>query len=173
MPVREHLKRAPDTLTTAVVTVSTSKFEKAASGESPEDTSGDLATEMLEEAGHEVSYRVLVPDNMDVIVGTVGWLIDRVDAIVTTGGTGITPTDVTIEALSKVADKEVEGFGEIFRMRSIEEVGEHAVLSRAAMFVIKETPVFCLPGSPNAVKTGMEIILEILEHAVVHAAGRA
>jgi len=173
LPVREHLKGAPEVIRTAVVTVSTSKFEKAAAGENPKDTSGDLATEMLEEAGHEVSYRVLVPDNMDVIAGTVGWLVERVDAVITTGGTGITPTDVTIEALSKVADKEVEGFGEIFRMRSIEEIGEHAVLSRAAMFVIKETPVFCLPGSPNAVKTGMEIILEILGHAVVHAAGRA
>ncbi len=173
MPVEEHLKGAPGTVSVAVVTVSTSKFEEAAAGGDPEDESGDIATRMLEEAGHEVTYRVLIPDNMDVIAGTVGWLVDRVDAVVTTGGTGITPTDVTIEALSKVADKEVEGFGELFRMRSIEEVGEHALLSRAAMFIVRRTPVFCLPGSPGAVRTGMKIVLEVLEHAVVHASGEA
>ncbi|WP_456481378.1 MogA/MoaB family molybdenum cofactor biosynthesis protein [Methanopyrus sp.] len=154
-----------------MVTVSTSKFERAARGEDPSDVSGDLLEERFEDEGHDVRYRVLVPDQHDMIVGAVRWLVDRVHAVVTTGGTGVTPTDVTVEALERIADKRLPGFGEAFRRRSEEEVGLHAVLTRAEMYVVDGTPVTCLPGSPNAVKLGAEMLLEVLPHVVAHARG--
>ncbi|AAM01768.1 MogA/MoaB family molybdenum cofactor biosynthesis protein [Methanopyrus kandleri] len=171
MPVEKHVERAPKRLAIAVITVSTSKFEEAARGEEPEDTSGDILESRFEQAGHETRYRVLIPDQREMVAGAVKWTANRVDAVVTTGGTGLTPTDVTIEAVGEIAEKQVPGFGELFRRKSEEDVGAHSILSRAEMFVVDGTPVACLPGSPNAVKLGAELLIEVLPHVVVHSRG--
>ncbi|WP_457614972.1 MogA/MoaB family molybdenum cofactor biosynthesis protein [Methanopyrus sp.] len=173
MPVEEHVEQAPKRLIIAVITVSTSKFIEATRGGEPKDTSGDTLESKFERAGHEARYRVLIPDQKEMVIGAVKWAVDRVDAVVTTGGTGLTPTDVTIEAIGEIAEKRVPGFGELFRRRSEEEVGTHSILSRSEMFVVNGTPVACLPGSPNAVKLGAELLIEVLPHVVVHAHGDA
>jgi molybdenum cofactor biosynthesis protein B len=108
-----------------------------------------------------------------MITGAVKWLTERAHAIITTGGTGITPTDTTIEALERIADKRLPGFGELFRRHSEKEIGAHAALTRAEMYVVNQTPVACLPGSPHAAELGAELLLELLPHAVAHAQGKA
>jgi molybdenum cofactor biosynthesis protein B len=96
------------------------------------------------------------------------------DAIVITGGTGVTPRDNTYEALRQIYDKELIGFGETFRRLSWEQIGPHSILSRASAGVVNEVLVFSLPGSTRAVRLGVrELILPILDHAVDLAAGRA
>lgn len=136
------------------------------SGGSPRDESGDLAVEMAREARHEVVGRDLIPDDMYVIRRRILELVSRddLDVIVLTGGTGLTKTDVTIEAVRPLFEKEIEGFGDVFRYFSVQEVGAAAFLTRATAGVINGKAVFLLPGSPNAVKTGMKIILQEISH---------
>lgn len=136
------------------------------SGGSPRDESGDLAVEMAREARHEVVGRDLIPDDMYVIRRRILELVSRddLDVIVLTGGTGLTKTDVTIEAVRPLFEKEIEGFGDVFRYFSVQGVGAAAFLTRATAGVINGKAVFLLPGSPNAVKTGMKIILQEISH---------
>ncbi len=169
----DHKKHSPETLRLAIMTVSNSKFDQAARNRHPDDPSGDILQQKLEETDCKVVYRTLLPDQSDVIVGMVKWFVDRVHAIVIVGGTGITPTDTTIEALKRIADKQVPGFGELFRRRSEKEIGVHAALTRATMYIVDKTPVACLPGSPHAAELGAEILVELLPHAVVHSRGDA
>jgi molybdenum cofactor biosynthesis protein B len=110
--------------------------------------------------------RDLLPDDVNAIRRKLLELVQRddVDVIVFTGGTGLTRTDVTIEAVRSLFDKEIEGFGDVFRHFSIQEVGTAAFLTRATGGVIGDKVVFLLPGSPNAVRTGMKIILTEAPH---------
>ncbi|GAB6880206.1 molybdenum cofactor biosynthesis protein MoaB [Halorubrum gandharaense] len=149
----------------AVVTVSSSRSVD-------DDPSGDYLVETIEDAGHEVVVRELIPDDFDSVQGTVDRLSRRedTDAVVTTGGTGVTPDDVTPEAVEGVLAKRLPGFGELFRRLSYEEVGTKTVGSRATAGVASETPVFCLPGSENAVQLGIE---EIILPEIGHLAGLA
>jgi len=94
------------------------------------------------------------------------------DAIITTGGTGLTPRDVTIEAAGLLLEKEIPGFGEIFRRESMDEIGYATMLTRAIAGIIQGRAVFCMPGSPNAVRLGISIIASELGHVVEHARGR-
>jgi len=121
---------------------------------------------MVKETGHVVVGRDLLPDDVNAIRRKLLELVQRddVDVIVFTGGTGLTRTDVTIEAVRSLFDKEIEGFGDVFRHFSIQEVGTAAFLTRATGGVIGDKVVFLLPGSPNAVKTGMRIILAEVPH---------
>ncbi len=96
----------------------------------------------------------------------------KIDAIISTGGTGITPADVTIEAVRPLIEKELPGFGELFRHLTFQDIGSAAVLSRALAGVAKGKAVFCLPGSPHAVKLCLErLILPETAHIVLHAHG--
>jgi molybdenum cofactor biosynthesis protein B len=96
----------------------------------------------------------------------------KVDALISTGGTGITPADVTIEAVKPMLEKELPGFGELFRHLTYQELGSAAVMSRAMAGVAKGKAVFCLPGSPHAVKLCLErLILPETAHIVLHARG--
>ncbi|MFN3805143.1 MAG: molybdenum cofactor biosynthesis protein B [Pyrobaculum sp.] len=158
----KHRELGPRTVRFFVVTVSTSRFLERA----PRDDSGDLAVEMITNAGHVVVGRDLLPDDMYAIRKKALELASRddVDIIVFTGGTGITKDDVTIEAVRPLFHKEIEGFGDVFRYFSIQEVGTSAMLTRATAGVIGDKVVALLPGSPPAVRTGLRIILEEASH---------
>jgi molybdenum cofactor biosynthesis protein B len=160
-----HHHHDVDSVAAAVVTVSSSRSTN-------EDPAGDYIAAAFEEAGHEVVVRELIDDDYDSVQGTVDRLARRkdTDAVVTTGGTGVTPDDVTPEAVRGVLAKRLPGFGELFRRLSYEEVGTRTVGSRATAGVASATPVFCLPGSENAVRLGVE---EIILPEVGHLAGLA
>lgn len=152
-----------------VVTVSSSRTLDA-------DESGDAIVSLVESEGMDVGARELVGDDKEEIRETVLELVDDgdVDAIVTTGGTGLSPADVTVESLRPHFDREIPGFGELFRTRSDEEIGPRALLSRACAGVIEDVPVFCLPGSRSGASFGTEeLILPTIGHIVGHTTGKS
>ena len=161
----DHHHHDVDSVAAAVVTVSSSRS-------TDEDPAGDYVAAAFEEAGHEVAVRELIPDDYDSVQGTVDRLARRkdTDVVVTTGGTGVTPDDVTPEAVRGLFAKRLPGFGELFRRLSYEEVGTRTVGSRATAGVVSATPVFCLPGSENAVRLGVD---EVVLPEVGHLAGLA
>lgn len=165
-PHEEHRAKGPREASFWVVTVSTSRYEAASRGEAVRDESGDVAAEMIKEAGHKVLGRTLIKDDVYLIRETLMELLKRgdVDVIVFTGGTGIAKSDVTVEALRPLLDKELEGFGELFRWLSYNEVGSAAIMSRALAGVVAGRLVVVLPGSPNAVRTGLRLILPEVPH---------
>jgi molybdenum cofactor biosynthesis protein B len=131
------------------------------------DTSGDAIAAALAAAGHVVSARHIVRDEPDQVRALIASLAPSVQAIVTTGGTGITSRDSTYEAVADLLEKRLDGFGELFRMLSFEDVGAAALLSRACAGTIGRTIVFCLPGSVPAVTLAMDrLVVPVLGHAV-------
>ena len=140
----------------AVVTVSDRRTRE-------DDPAGDAVVEALESAGHVAATRERPGTGHDPVQRTVDTLAGRddVDAIVTTGGTGVAARDVTVEAVNPLVDKGLPGFGELFRRRYAESVGTDAVATRATAGIIDGTPVFCLPADPEAVRTATsEIVAE-------------
>ncbi len=138
-----------------------------------DDPSGDLIVETLQKAGHTVVFREIVPDDTVFIGKYVSRALgsEKVDAIVLCGGTGISPRDVTIEAVRPMLIKTLPGFGELFRKLSFDEVGSAAVLTRALAGVADQgKAVFCIPGSPQAVRLVLEkLILPEVGHILKHA----
>lgn len=131
------------------------------------DHAGDSVIELVEAAGHVVETRELIRDDLDGIQSTVNRLAnnDDIDCIMTMGGTGVTPDDVTIEAVQPLYDKELPGFGELFRTLSFEEIGSRVIATRASAGIVDGVPVFLLPGSKNASVLGTsEIIIEEASH---------
>lgn len=126
-----------------------------------DDTSGDILAERIASAGHRLAARVIERDHADAIASRLNnWIDDSsIDAIVTTGGTGLTGRDVTPEALDRVKDKDIPGFGELFRWISYSTIGTSTVQSRACAVVARGTYIFALPGSNGAVKDGWDGIL--------------
>ena len=126
-----------------------------------DDRSGDFLVARLEGAGHILAERHIVADDADAIVAHLHrWIDDpQVDCIITTGGTGVTGRDVTPEAFARVRDKEIEGFGELFRWLSYKTIGTSTIQSRATAAVARGTYLFALPGSTGAVKDGWDGIL--------------
>ena len=126
-----------------------------------EDTSGDILAARIESAGHTLIARRIVKDDADTIAALLEeWIDDEsVDAVVSTGGTGLTGRDVTPEALDRVKDKDIPGFGEVFRYLSLKTIGTSTVQSRACAVVARGTYIFALPGSNGAVKDGWDGIL--------------
>jgi molybdenum cofactor biosynthesis protein B len=164
-----HKANAPKSLRLFIVTCSTSKFNQLKSGQTPEDTSGDIIERMALNAGHHVQGRKLISDSKTVIQKTARRALasGKVDALIVTGGTGLSPRDVTVESIQPFLSKEVSGFGELFRKLSFDKIGSAAMLSRALAGLVKNKPVFCLPGSPDAVETAMgELILPELGHMI-------
>ncbi len=157
----DHAHHASDveTVGAAILTISSSRSLD-------DDPAGDTIAEAAERAGHEVSTRELVADEYDNVQAAVDSLVDRedTDVVVTAGGTGVTPDDVTIEAVEPLFKKELPGFGELFRRRSYGEVGARIVATRASAGVVSDVPVFCLPGSQNAARLGAEIVTEVCGH---------
>lgn len=126
-----------------------------------EDTSGDILAQRIADSGHKLVARAIEKDDAARIVSRLNnWIDDKgIDAIVSTGGTGLTGRDVTPEALDKIKDKEIPGFGELFRWLSYKTIGTSTVQSRAMAVVTRGTYIFALPGSNGAVKDGWDGIL--------------
>lgn len=169
MTAEEHREEAPEDLHVGVVTVSDSRSAAMEEGRD-EDKSGQIIEERVEEVGY-TSERVIIPDEKDELSEVLeDWLDDsEVDAIVTTGGTGIAERDITIDVAEKYFDKELPGFGETLRRKGFEMVGIPGIITRAKLGIANRKPVFCLPGAPNSVEVGMDLILKDLGHIVKHA----
>lgn len=163
--VEAHREWAPDRLGFGVVTVSDSRTEA-------DDAGGAAIVRLVEEGGHRVAARVIVRDEVAAVRGAVGALLadPEVDVVVLTGGTGVSPRDLTPEAVESLLERRLPGFGELFRQLSFAEVGAAAMLSRAGAGVAAGRAVFWLPGSPAGVELGMrELILPEAGHLVAQA----
>ncbi|MHA1544249.1 MAG: molybdenum cofactor biosynthesis protein B [Alphaproteobacteria bacterium] len=126
------------------------------------DKSGRVLLRKIEEAGHTLAGRVIVSDEIEKITSQLKTWIDdpEVDVVISTGGTGVTGFDVTPEAFKSVFEKEIEGFGELFRMLSYKTIGTSTIQSRATGGVADGTYLFALPGSPGACRDGWELVLK-------------
>jgi len=151
---RRHHLLGDRSLGFAILSVSDTHTEQ-------DDPSGHLARALLEKAGHKVVHYSLVANSIaDVRERLEPWLGEvGVEAAVTVGGTGVSSRDLTVNALEGMGGRKLEGFGEIYRSLSFEEVGPLAMISRAALFVIQGKPVFALPGSERAVRTAIEKLI--------------
>ena len=155
-----HRKDAPKSVRCFVLTISDTRTAQ-------DDPSGDAIVEALTTAGHQLTGRGLVRDDPPAVQTVLQQQASSTDAIIATGGTGITARDSTYEAMTALFDKRLDGFGELFRMLSFEEVGSAAMLSRACAGTIGRAVVFSLPGSRNAVKLAMaKLIVPELPHIV-------
>jgi molybdenum cofactor biosynthesis protein B len=169
----QHKKNAPASVKFAIITVSTSRYEAYGSVSEPklaDDISGNVMLDLISGSGFEVKTYSLLPDNETLIAGHVRELTRAdIDAIVISGGTGLAPEDVTLEAVVPLFDKTIPGFGELFRLKSLEDVGTAAILSRASAGVVSRCVVFCLPGSPAAVELALkELIIPEAPHIIKH-----
>jgi len=138
----------------AVMTVSDSRTEET-------DTSGRLLVERISEAGHSLAEKCIIPDDIYKLREVISrWIAaDNINAIITTGGTGMTGRDITPEAVRPLLDKEIEGIGELFRWISYQDIKTSTVASRALGGVANGTFIFCLPGSTGACRTGWDDII--------------
>jgi molybdenum cofactor biosynthesis protein B len=170
--VEKHKAEAPKKLKFAVVTISTSRFKLAKQGEKIRDEGGEIIVKLLTEAGHSVAYKELIPDDPKKIIGLLEKLLrmPQVEAVITTGGTGVARRDVAVEAVRSILEKELPGFGELLRMLSFQDIGSAAMMTRAIAGVARGKAIFCLPGSPRAVELAVkELILPEAGHVVKHA----
>jgi len=162
MSTLEHRRSAgAEKATCCVLTISDTRTKA-------DDASGKILIDRLEQDGHSLSAYAIVKDEPDQIEAQINaWLADEPDVILTTGGTGIARRDTTVEVVRRLLDKELEGFGELFRMLSWEEVGPAAMLSRAVAGLAGETLIFAMPGSKNAVRVAMEkLVAPELPHLI-------
>ncbi|MEI6418919.1 MAG: molybdenum cofactor biosynthesis protein B [Sphingomonadales bacterium] len=152
MPIDESRAFIP--LNIAVLTVSDTR-------DAASDKSGDTLVGLLAAAGHHLAARAIVKDDVPALVAQLHQWVDdpAIDCIISTGGTGVTGRDVTPEALDAVAEKQIPGFGELFRWLSFQSIGTSTIQSRACAGVARGTYIFCLPGSTGAVKDGWNGIL--------------
>ena len=152
--VHRHRESAPKLVRVAVLTISDTRTPET-------DTGGDTVEELVRGAGHEIVERNSVWDEASRIRTELVGLLARpdVDAVVTTGGTGISARDTTYEVVDRMLEKKLDGFGEIFRVLSYEEIGAAAVLSRCVAGTVGTKFIACLPGSRNAVRLACEKLL--------------
>jgi molybdenum cofactor biosynthesis protein B len=164
-PDLEHKREAPASIRCFVLTVSDTRTNETDSG-------GRAIAEMLAAAGHQIAGRAIVPDDAARVRQVVDEQIDSagVDAVITTGGTGITSRDTSYEAVTSLLEKRLDGFGELFRMLSYEQVGAAAMMSRATAGLARRKIVIALPGSEAAVRLAMEkLVVPELAHMIQQA----
>lgn len=162
MTYLKHKEDSPKTLRFAILTVTDSRTIET-------DESGRMAEELLAANHHEIYRRLLLPNDPDKIRESVEGLLrdDDIDVIMTIGGTGLSKKDVTVDVISKLVEKKIDGFGELFRLLSYRSIGKSAMLSRAFAGVAKWKVVVCLPGSIDAVELAVkELILPEIGHMV-------
>jgi len=158
-----HRRAAPRKVSCGVITVSDTRIRAT-------DRGGDLVADLLVRAGHTLVHRQIVPDQRQQIRQAIASLQDRCQAILITGGTGISPRDETFETVTSLITKSLPGYGELFRQLSFEQIGPAAMLSRAAGGLVGKTMLLTMPGSPAAVGLAMErLILPELGHLVQEA----
>lgn len=164
----KHKKESPESVKCAVITLSDSKHRNSLKSKET-DVSGNLIIDILGR-DHEIVFYSIIPDESELLLSSIDHIIEKYDAdvIVTTGGTGIGSRDITIETLKTIFEKELDGFGEIFRYESYKEIGTGAILSRATAGVYERKLIISLPGSPNAVNLGLKLIIDELGHLVKH-----
>lgn len=165
--VDAHRQAAQGVVRVAVITISDTRTRET-------DSSGQMLVDAFAGGGYEVVERLIVPDEVPAIREAVAGMIrsGSIDAIVTTGGTGIAPRDRTPEALEGMIEVPLPGFGELFRMLSYQEIGAAAMLSRAFAGRVGTALLFCLPGSTNAIRLAVDkLLLSELKHLVHHARG--
>jgi molybdenum cofactor biosynthesis protein B len=161
----EHKAQAPRTVRCFIVTVSDTRTDET-------DASGRAIADLLTAAGHQVAGRTIVKDDPDLVRGTIERQLASPDvhAIITTGGTGIASRDSTYEAVSGMLQKRLDGFGELFRMLSYQQIGSAAIMSRACAGLAAGRIIVCLPGSEAAVRLAMEqLVIPELGHLVQQA----
>ena len=148
------LNRPKDPVTCAVLTISDTRTEA-------DDKSGKIIKELVEAAGHSIAFYRVVKDEADQIRALIKQIAEKGEChvILTNGGTGIAARDTTYEAVTSLLDKRLDGFGEVFRFLSWEDIGSGAMLSRAVAGVYKDTMIFCMPGSSGAVQLAMEKLI--------------
>lgn len=160
MSTEQHRKTAPASVRCFVLTISDTRTEA-------NDTSGDAIVTLLDDAGHQLTGRALVKDDPAAVAESVRANAPSTDVVITTGGTGITSRDSTFEAVASLLEKRIDGFGELFRSLSYQEIGSAAMLTRACAGTLGRTAVFSLPGSEHAVRLAMtKLILPEIGHVV-------
>jgi molybdenum cofactor biosynthesis protein B len=165
--MEEHKKTSPSHVKLGIITLSDSKFQDFLNSKDT-DISGKLLKDALTPINKLVSYKI-IPDEPKPLLDTVDKMLEEgAEVIITTGGTGIGKRDITIETLKPLFEKDLNGFGEIFRYESYLELGSGAILSRAHAGIYNGSIIFSMPGSPNAVKTGLKIIKNELGHLIRH-----
>ena len=137
-----------------------------------EDRVTPLVSRRLEEEGHVLAYKAVVPNDPVLIRRAVVEAASWAPLVLVTGGTGASPRDVSVDVVESLADKKLPGLGEEFRRRSLASAGPRALLSRAEAFIVGGSLVFVSPGSPDAVRTALELLVEVDEHAVRELEGR-
>jgi molybdopterin adenylyltransferase len=153
----------PFNITGAVITVSTTRTFDT-------DTSGKTISDLLKEKAIPIAHYAIVPDKIDAIRNELFIAVKKANCIIINGGTGLTNDDCTIEAVSPLLEKKIDGFGEFFRMKSIQQIGTASMLSRAVAGIIQGKAVFCVPGSTPAVTLATtELILPEIAHIISHA----
>ncbi len=158
MAVHEHKRHARANLSFGVITTSDTRTPD-------NDTSGNLIREMLQSAGHRVSFYTIVPDDAERIRDAITGNLATLDAMILTGGTGVAPRDCTADVVRALLDKELPGFGELFRALSYQEIGSAAFLSRAVAGVRQGKFIAALPGSTGGCRLAMEkLILPEIGH---------
>ena len=165
MSYQEHKEKAPKSVSCAVLTISDSRTER-------DDESGKLIRQRLNDSGHRVTAYAILKNEADSIKHRICELLqqDDVQVIITSGGTGASHRDVTVETVSPILEKKLDGFGELFRFLSYQEIGTSSIMSRAIGGVAGGKVILCLPGSSGAANLAMEkIILPEIGHLVREA----
>ncbi len=169
---KQHKSKALKVLNFGIYICSTSRYNQIEQGEKEiSDVGGDTIVDLLKNGGQNVLFKTIIADDETQIQDAVMYVMGKadLDVAIFSGGTGITPTDITIETVTPFFDKTLPGFGEFFRRISYDTLGSAAVLSRAVAGVAKDKAIFCIPGSPDAVKTSVEmLILPEAPHIVKH-----
>lgn len=166
---KKHIQQAPKAIKIGIITISSSRSEKT-------DKSGQWMKRLAEKEGHAVVFYEIVKDDRHAIAHMVATAIEQQEphVLLLTGGTGISGSDVTIEAVRPLFAKELTAFGVIFAQLSFRQIDSAAILSRASAGVIGNTTVFCMPGSKNACKLAcIELIFPEIEHIAAHVAQNA
>jgi molybdenum cofactor biosynthesis protein B len=147
----------------SILTVSTTRTTQT-------DVSGSLIADLITKAGIEIKWYAIIPDKVEHIQEALRSALEHSNCIIFCGGTGLTEDDCTIEAVNPLVQKRIDGFGELFRWLSFQEIGTAAILSRAFAGIIEKKAVFCLPGSPNAARLAVSVlIIPEISHILSHA----
>ena len=158
---QKHIRSIP--VRAAVITASSTRTKE-------NDTSGKTICDLLKKAGIEVKYYAIVPDQIGAIRAEIYHALNDTNCLIINGGTGLTDDDCTIEAVAPLLDKKIDGFGELFRMKSFNEIGTSSILSRALGGICQGKAIFCIPGSTSAVALATkELIVPEISHILSHA----
>ena len=165
MSYQEHKQKAPQSVTCAVLTISDSRTEQ-------DDESGRLIRQRLSDNGHRVMSYAILKNEADAIEKKIYELLgqEELQVVITSGGTGASHRDITVETISPILEKKLDGFGELFRLLTYREIGTPSIMSRAVAGVVRGKVILCLPGSSGAANLAMDrIILPEIGHMVREA----